>query len=468
ENNQQGSKTTRSANAFSFRSVGEEPSLAVTGYPFWTDYVAQAAVRCDGSGAVGLAVGVQGAGDHYRLRWTSSRHPDGGTCRLQRVFGGQVTDLGQALPGGFREQVWYKLQLALSGGRLLAWIDERPLFAVAVQSFGEGQVGLWTEPGALDTEQTGGALFDDVVVRSWALFADDFERPGLERWKTAGAPWEAADGSVAAGGESRLLARASWPDATLDVVLAGSSPAGLVLRDSDAGRYLLRAAPSRLAILRQDGSRETVLDEAPAPSPAESRRLSFSYDRGLLRAAVDHEPLLEAFDLSLPPGQAGLWSSGPGSHFSRIQASFEPATWALPPTLPADFVNDQYMVSWASPGAAWIEVAGSPAKWHKGFFYGDRKMSFRLPGYGQQAGKVQLILGAGATAIEQAWRLELSLPAEGRQLVARLFHGPEAVAEARTEVSSDEPELTFELRGHHILLQVDGESVLHYGVREDG
>ncbi|NUQ01951.1 MAG: hypothetical protein HUU35_19060, partial [Armatimonadetes bacterium] len=67
ENNQQGSKTTRSANAFSFRSVGEEPSLAVTGYPFWTDYVAQAAVRCDGSGAIGLAVGVLGAEDHYRL-----------------------------------------------------------------------------------------------------------------------------------------------------------------------------------------------------------------------------------------------------------------------------------------------------------------------------------------------------------------------------------------------------------------
>ena len=157
QNNQQGSKSSRSANAFSYRAVGDGPSLAVAGFPFWSDYAAQAAVRCDGTGAVGLAVGVQDAHNYFLLRWTAARSADGGTCRLQRVFQDRVTDLTPPVPGGFAERGWYKLQLALAGGHLFAWIDDTPVLEAAVEGFGEGLVGLYEEPGPDDKPDVAGS-----------------------------------------------------------------------------------------------------------------------------------------------------------------------------------------------------------------------------------------------------------------------------------------------------------------------
>lgn len=474
-NNQQGSKSSRSANAFSFRSGSESPALAAAGYPFWTDYCVQAAVRCDGHGAVGLAVGVVDEQHYLRLRWTSRRQADGGTCRLQRVFRGKVTDLGPAIPGGFRDKVWYKLQVALSGGKLLAWIDDTPLFEVTEPALGEGRVGLWSEPGPGDAEETGGALFDDVIVRSWPYFADDFLVSSSHRWVPRGDAWQLGtgeDGVAAAPTTGWLLAGADdWSQVDWQARAQATSGAlGLLLNASlDGNGYGLRAAVEKLELVRYDHGSPTVLSHTTPGLPAgQPHRLAMSLNDGLLRVKVDGVYRLEAFDLSYTHGRCGLLAeSSQGAWFDQVRGRFAPSFYRLPPALPAEFEIDPYMTDWASPGAAWVKVPDSDARWHKGFFYGDRTVKFEVPGVGSQTGKVQIILGASSTTAPDAWRLEMVLAKDDPKLTLRLLRGDQLLAEAMPKNPSEQPKVVFELRGRYLLVWVDGTAVLTYAVPEE-
>ncbi len=470
ENNQQGSKSSRSANAFSFRSLGDADSLVVTGYPFWSDYCAQTAVRCEGDGAIGLAVGVADERHYYRLRWTSADHPDGGSLRLQRVFDGQVTDLTPPLPGGFRPRVWYKLQLALAGGRLQAWVDRQPLCDVAVQALGEGRVGLWTDRGPTDTADNGGALFDDVVIRSWPLFSDDFRQTSAGRWLPVGGAWQLTSGPTGAaevtGSGTLLTAAASFTDAAIEADVRTSTGAvGLLLNvDDQGGGYGVVCSPTGSQLLKLAAGRQEVLAATATGLAADQwHRLALSWEHGLLRCRLDGTPLLDSFDLSHPAGRLGcVTHEASGAAFDNLSVQLRPTFFDLPPQVPPDFASDEYMTNWAAPGAAWIEVAGSPARWHKGFFFGDRAVSFSIPGFGQQTGTAEVLLGAAeAGQTQPSLRLRVTLQAS-RTLGLALLQGDQTVAEASPHVESDEPELTFELRSRFVLVWVDGANVLRY------
>jgi len=470
ENNQQGSKSSRSANAFSFRSLGDADALVATGYPFWSDYCAQAAVRCDSDGAVGLAVGIADERNYYRLRWTSVDAPDGGSVRLQRVFDGQVTDLTPPLPGGFRPRVWYKLQLALAGGRLMAWIDRQPLCDVAVQAFGEGRVGLWTDRGQNETAENSGALFDDVVIRSWPIFSDDFRQSSQGRWQPLQGDWKLTSGptgAVEAPASGTLLSTvADFTDSWFEAdVRTASGSVGLVLNgDGRGGGYGLICSATGSQLVKLTAADPQVLASSDQGLSAQQwHRLAIGWDHGLLRCRLDGVPLLDGFDLNHPTGRLGFLTQGTvEAAFDNVTVQLRPTYFDLPPQLPSDFVNDEYMTTWAAPGAAWIEVAGSPARWHKGFFFGDRAVSFRIPGFGQQTGAAEVMLGA-ATAGDASQSLRLRVVLDGGQkLKLALLHGERTVAEATPQVDGDEPELTLELRSRFVLVWIDGQNVLSY------
>lgn len=471
-NNQQGSKSSRSANAFSFRCGGESPGLAVVGYPFWTDYLMQAAVRADGSGAAGVVVGYLDERHYLRMRCTTTNSPDGGTVRLQRVFAGQVTDLTPPIPGGLRPRVWYKLELALSGGRLLGWLDETPLFEVADLACGEGLVGLYGEPGEGDTELTGGALFDDVVVRSYPYFSDDFVAPSVGRWLAEGG-WTLGtgpDGEASAPSTGTLLTGSpDWGDLEFEAqVRYDAGVVGLALHDGPQGRYEVRGGPRHLELVRLQDGAETVLDRAAAGiEPGAPHTLEVSYADGLIRARLDGQLCLEGFDLSHPSGRCGLLVAGAQSaRFDRVRCRFRPTHYVPPPTVPSEFEQDQYMTSWASPGAAWVVVEGSKAHWHKGFFYGDRAVRFEIPGFGQQTGKVSIILGASSTDEADACRLNLELATAEPRLRLALLRGEQVLAEAQPTVTADRPVVLFELRGRFLIVRVDGHVVIQSELTE--
>ena len=476
ENNQQGSKSSRSANAFSFRSLGDPDSLVATGYPFWTDYCTQTAVRCDGDGAIGLAVGIIDAQHYYRLKWTSVDHPDGGSVRLQRVFDGQVTDLAPALPGGFRARVWYKLQVSLAGGRLMAWIDRQPLFDLAVQAFGEGRIGLWTDAGPTESADSAGALFDDVVVRSWPIFSDDFRLTSHGRWVPAKGEWNLTSGPTGMAeptGDGVLIsATEGFGELTAETdVRATSGTVGLLIHlDATGTGYALTCTPAGSALVEVTPDGSTVLTEtAIGLKPDTWHHLSLSWDHGLMRSRLDGEPLLDGFDLAHPSGRVGLMADqATGAAFDNVTVKLRPTYFDLPAMVPADFASDEYMTTWAAPGAAWIAVDGSPGRWHKGFFFGDRKVSFSIPGFGQQTGKADLVLGATEPGKPgMAYRLRLTL-GDSKAVNLALLRGDQSVAEASPKVDSDEPELVFELRSRFVLVWIDDLNVLRYEIPEGG
>jgi hypothetical protein len=246
---------------------------------------------------------------------------------------------------------------------------------------------------------------------------------------------------------------------------------GLVVHLDDAGAgYALACSPTGSAIVESTAAGPKFLATSDIGlQPDTWHHLSLSWDHGLLRARLDGEPLLDAFDLGHPSGRVGLKAEqAAGAAFDNVMVKLRPTSYDLPPQVPADFASDEYMTNWAAPGAAWIEVAGSPARWHKGFFFGDRQVSFTLPGFGQQTGTAELVLGASeAGHPDRAYRLRLTLN-QGKALALALLLGAETVAEAASEVTSDEPELVFEVRSRFVLVWIDGQNALRYEIPEGG
>jgi hypothetical protein len=471
--NQQGSRASRSAKAFTYRSLGGGECLTVHGKPFDCDYVAQCAVRCDNDGAVGLAVGVQDAGNYYRLKWTSAESADGGTLRLQRVLDGQVTDLTPAIPGGFQPRVWYKLQLTLAGGWVYGWIDDVPQFEVAAPGFAEGLIGLWSIPGPNEEEQTAGANFDAVVERAFPLLVDDFTRPAAGRWTAVGPAWDlrygnqgpAGAGLAAAPAGGQLLCGGdSWQNASFetDVSYSGGTVGLVACRQPDGQAYAALVTPDHAQLARLGGGAPQILASVNRGLPTGSwRRLGLSAEDGLLRLSLDGELVLDAYDNKFSQGPCGLLTDGAkGAVFTNVRAQFRPTNYTLPPTLPAEFVTDRYMTTWASPGAAWIGVEGSGARWHKGYFYGDRKVHFQIPGVGQQEGKVTVSLGAKDTTALDGYRLVVTLKKGKQELGLSLLYGDRGLGSATAAADNDTPEVDFELRGHFVLVLVGGKVVL--------
>jgi hypothetical protein len=477
---QQGSRASRSAKAFTFHSQGGGPCLAVHGNVWDCDYSAQCAVRCDNNGAVGLVVGYQDERDYYRLRWTAAGAEDGGTFRLQRVLDGQVTDLMPPIPGGFQPRVWYKLQLSMSGGWVYGWLDDTPMFEVATSTFGEGKLGLCSEPGKGEEPDSAGAVFDAVVERGFPLLVDDFTRPASGRWTAVGGDWQPRYGAVLPTGGGFVAAPASglyavgaddWQNATFeaDVSYTGGSVGLVTCRQANGDLYAAGVSPQGCILARLDhGVAKPLAGTQKGVPTGDWHRVSLAAEDGLLRLSVDGEERLEAFDDALPQGGCGLFTDkAQGARFTNVRARFRPDSYSLPPMLPAEFVSDRYMASWASPGAAWIQVEGQPSRWHKGFFYGDRRVHFTIPGLGKQQGKVTLALGAADTTAVSGYQLVIALTKDKKDIGLTLRDGDKVLDQVTVPGEGDAPEVAFELRGRFVLVEVGGKTVLHHALPEE-
>ncbi|NWG76220.1 MAG: hypothetical protein HXY24_16735, partial [Rubrivivax sp.] len=338
-------------------------------------------------------------------------------------------------------------------------------FDVAVQGTGEGLVGLWTEPGAGDNSRNRGALFDDVIVRSYPLIADDFYRPAAGRWTPVGTGWKLTygeSGQALAEGTGLLLAGPAWTDGTWSADLRLERGAvGLVVGTYEEGHgYGVRLRTDRAELVKL-GPEPTVVDSIDHGVAAGNWvNLALSRDRGLIRASLDGRVILETFDAAAPGGRCGLLAEDARAAVDNCQARFEPTFWQPPPTLPAEFENDQYMTTWAGPGAAWIQVEGSEAHWHKGFFYGDRQVKFTIPGVGEQEGRVAILMSSDTDESAATYRLELALSRQAPKLRLALRHGGQTLGSAEVAEPGDQADVQYELRGRFLVVWVNGECVL--------
>jgi len=469
--NAQGINVERSANAFSYRADTPTTALAVAGHPFWNDYRYEAAVRCDSQGAVGLVFHFQDEQNYHLFRWSSGSHPDGGQIQLWRIFQGQPTELARR-PGGLEPYTWYRLRVIASGGRILTWIDDAPVFDLAEPFLGQGLIGLYAEktlaaPAARDR----GALFDDVELRPWPLFREDFSQAVPGRWQTLSGAWRMGAGLTGvepappepAGPALLVTSFKGWRDYTFAAdVEATQGAVGLVCGLRDAGHYLLfrwtgPGPAGRAQWVQVQAGQETVLAEAAGGYAPGGQRLQITAEDGYWSATVAGQRVLDVATPTALEGGLGFYAAGArGVRFDNVEVSPPPATFPPAPVVPSIFQQDPYMTAWANPRGEWVPDRQG-TQWHKGFFFGDQRVAWSLAGTSLKV-PLTVALGCPEGDLNSGYALTLEPATSEGRLQLTLRH--QGTGLATVEVPTDAGEFIFERRGSLLLVTVDGKKVL--------
>ncbi|MEO6908429.1 MAG: hypothetical protein ABI210_11120, partial [Abditibacteriaceae bacterium] len=229
-----------SANPFSYHvQKSSAPSFARVGKWFWDDYEAQVSVKPEsGPGQIGLACYAQDPQNYIAFRWAGT---EVATARqLVLVRNGKSTILASA-PGAYLPRQWYRLALRTSPGFIEAFIDDKLIFSVPNDAFGQGGIALLA--------QNTTANFDDVSVRSYTFFRQNFDGPTGGEWTPRGGFWKADSGVLNSAPnlqqnslERLLLAgRDSWQN--YEITTSGDTgekgACGVVVGFKDANNYLL-------------------------------------------------------------------------------------------------------------------------------------------------------------------------------------------------------------------------------------
>lgn len=458
----QAAQVAQSVNPFAFKSNSVGTNLAVAGRAFWNDYEFGISVKPQGSTAIGLAVYVQDAKNYLLFHWQEK-----GPMQLRAVTtsaGGpsevRVLDEATLEPnGGFEQKQWYRVRLSVAGGVLRAYVDDIEMLRARTGYFGRGQIGVYSENPSADNYTT----FDDVNVRSVSDIHDDFSTSVSGRWQTRTGTWKLTGQAAPVGTQSAVtvMGEPDWQNytASADINLPVDASAGLVLHHQvGKGMYNLRVTGSKarlpyagtVQIVRmQDGKTEVLAEKKTGTLYDNSTfRWSLSSDNGYLKASVDvagvSKLVVDAFDETIPNGRAGLYGHRGGQGTTRLSTfavEFPRArtTWAKVPDLYELERQAVTMGGWSTPEGFWAPTnplgtvktttvggttttapttpaTATPAPgntatpsnkilWHKGAFWGDDSIRFKLPKL--SAGQaVTLILGDARRPNSQALLLQ--------------------------------------------------------------
>ncbi len=470
-----------SANPFSYEAIASAtPSFTYTGRAFWDSYHAQVSVRPQTQGTVGVAVYVQDPNNYLAFLWSSEEGPS--ARQLVKVSNGQSRVLSNAR-GAFLPRQWYRVGVRTSPGIVETFIDGAPVFRVNDDSFGQGGIGLYAHQTAVN--------FDDVRVRSYPFFRQDFNGPTGGAWTPQGGFWRAADGILSAapkpgeGGATRMLLAGSDGWSNYEMTASGkpgdAGSCGLVVGYRDEKNYsVLRWAGSksslpfkgRAQLLRYANGSARILGDVPAPmaDAAGFLRIKLRFRSGAITAFVQtengSEMLAQTADETLQSGRVGLWVQGTAA------VSFREVVMFLPPEpdapkVAAKMESDALMVGWASPAGEWPprKVGNDLQFWNTGEFFGDLQAEYLWrPAY------------IGAHAVEWALRAKSEsfdsgyvLRAEGKDtLKLILSRGSEQLRTAQVdlktlEASEENPaKIQIELEGKAILVSVGGVPTLSF------
>lgn len=412
-------QVAQSANPFVFQSSAKDKNLAVAGKAFWDDYVAEVRVKPEGATAIGMAVYAVDAKNYLLVRWGEK-----GPLQLISVVKGQSKVLDELqLP--YEQNQWYQLRVSAANGWVRAYLDDAEVLRARTGWFGRGQVGLYAE----NPSDTKGAVFDDVSVRSIRDFADDFSTTIAGRWKPVSGNWNFTKGLSAqpTGGSYIVMGEGDWDDYTTSsqVTLPANSIAGLMQHyQAGKGTYVLRMAGSKalvpyagsVQIVKTAGGKTEVLSSVKvgARFDGKTNDWAFTCEKGYLKGEVDGVRIVDAFDDSLETGRPGVFSQGDvktksAPRFSTFAVEFPRphTTWAKVPEIYT--VGDQptTMGAWSTPEGSWVPMTplgngeakvtpvstdDSKTFWHKGAFWGDGSVRFKLPKL-EDNQKVDLIFG---------------------------------------------------------------------------
>ncbi len=398
-------QVAQSANPFAFRPLDLGENLALAGRPFWNDYSAQVSVQPQGAGEIGLLVYAQDAKNYLGMFWGEKSGP-----QLRAVVNGKSKILDSAPNfGPFETRQWNRLRLDVAGGALRGFIDDTEVLRARTGVFGRGQVGVWAKLPRVGDEKKGeGALFDDARVRSISDFSDDFSKVVPGRWTTIAGGWNLSGAArpLDERGAYAVMGEANWTGyaALADLRVPAGGAAGLLLHHiAGKGAYWLRVSGSkaksagagRAQIALIAGGKTTVLGETKLGTRADNSnfRWSFECENGYLSAKIGDELIVDAFDITLAGGRAGITAqNGVGATQVALIDEFavefpeKSSQWAKVPALYEVETQAQSMGGWSTPQGFWVarpetvkQGAAQNAVWHKGEFFGEEDVLFTLP-----------------------------------------------------------------------------------------
>lgn len=430
-------QVAQSANPFAFKSGTAGANLALAGRPFWSDYAVEVSVKSLGAKAVGLVLYAQDPQNYLLLHWAAS-----GPMQLRAMVDGKVRVLDEA-PGGFEPKQWYRLRLSVARGVLRGYLDDAEVLRAQTGLFGRGQIGLYAENPTPEEA----AVFDDVSARSIRDFHDDFHTVVPGRWRAIAGKFQFQPVAAPANkaGAFAVMGEGDWSDydAEAAINLPADAAAGLLLHhQTGKGSYLLRFAGSRapvsfagrVQIVKIADNKTTVLAESITARrfDGSAARWSFAADHGYLQAACDGKLIVDAYDDSLGAGRAGLYAQAAGKRpeISQFMVEFprRRPTWAKVPDLYGDDKQAITMGGWSTPQGLWVNepitttVSSTPAAtpgdtktyWHKGTFWGDRSIRFKMP---------KLDAGQSVVLVFNDVEANAATPGDSRQLTLQAGAG---------------------------------------------
>lgn len=483
-------QVAQSVNAFVFKTTSAGDNIALAGRPFWNDYSLEASVRPEGSSIIGLVFYAQDAKNYLALKWEARQGMDenSGRILLQSVVDGKETTLAQSA-GGFEDKQWYRMKVAVEGDLVRASVDDNEVVRARTTLFGRGQAGLW----ARNTDKAI-TIFDDVRVRSNHDIEDDFSRRIPGRWQAQGEwNWNGAAQAIGTSASRALIGESGWHDYSVAAPLAlpADGNAGLLLNESADGAYLVRVGGSKshagfagkAQILKLSGGKVQVLASTPTGSTLDGKAVTLgaSAGDGYISATLDGTRVADAFDESLKSGRAGLWSwratSAPTFGAFAVRFPDVRPTWAKVPELYNDARQAETMGGWSTPEGFWLptnpmagsnaavlttQVASKPADaskppttmWHKGTFWGDGGMKFKVPELNASQSFVILLDGPSSKAGNE---MQLVFMVKDGSLQCSLTQGaqatPVASGSVKIEGKASDYNVDIRQRGSFIIVR---------------
>ncbi len=459
------------ANPFALGVTSSEPVFGSTGFWFWEDYEAQAAVRFNGPGA-GLAAHYQDPQNCVLLvlRKSPDAEPNTATLALIRRLKGEEKTLSEKTVRCDPTH-WFQLRLQASSGLVRGWLDGQPVLETWDGTRGCGKVALYSAGGS--------AVFDDVYVRPWRAFVPYWARPVLRHWDVASGSWKSVSGNPGAletAGSGELLSPwRGWRDlkCTARVQRSRSKRVGLYLRYQDPrNHYLLSVVPgtkgqSALFLGRVLDGKKEVLAHTVLPGGTDSwTTLTALVQRQRLRILADGKPVLDYSDIGPDSGGVGFFASGKGKGAVSdltvfpLRAIERPAD---PPVAPYAGAIDLH--TWARPEGSWCpEPAHLGRFWHRGDFPGDLSLRYVLHRDGSAQTVARLFLAADVGQAEQGYELRGTADFDAGKMKVQAFRGGQEVAAAQQPLAagSRTAQLALERVGSALVGHVAGQPVLVY------
>lgn len=471
-----------SANPFSYGvKAASTLALTQTGRRFWDNYETQVSVRPAAQGTVGVAIYVQDASNYLAFLWNSQESAE--ARRLVKVENGQSTLLAKA-SGAFLPRQWYRLSMRTSPGFVEAFIDGHVAFRVRSDAFGQGGVGLLAQKTA--------ASFDDMRVRSFPYFRQDFSGPTGGAWSPDGGFWRADAGILNSaskpgdGGSTRTLVAGDRTWSNYQLTASGKTgdngACGLMAGYRDKNNFLVyrwagekSTLPfkGRAQLLRYNEGKAQILTDTAAPQADSDGfvRATLRFAGGAATVLHNGEIVAQAADEALLSGHPGLWAQGTATVSFREVVMFLPPE-PDPPKVASRFEGDALMIGWASPAGEWPprRVGSGLEFWNTGEFFGDAAIEYLWRPAQYAEGVYEVSLGAKdgdfnsgtIIRVEGKETLKISLMRNDRVLKSS-----EVALKQMVASDASPPKLRIEQEGRATLVSVNEVPLLSYLPGED-